>query len=614
MMALHLEIKQLRRTTFFRSIEILSRNEKTKVLVIMAFQAFTTLLDLIGIALIGILGALTISGMQSKSQAGFVAEALRFMSIEDLSLQVQAVVIGSLAGCALVTKTLLSIFFTRKALFFLSRCGARISSDLLSRVLSLPYLDMKKRTSQDMLYSLTSGVQTIILGFLGQFTILASDVTLLALLGLTLILVDPLLAVLTIVIFVSIGLSLYFLMHRKAMRLGRTSADLNILSNEKIIEVLFTFRESLVKNRRGHYASEVRQMRNSLADTVAEMTFLPNLSKYIVESSVIVGSLIIGGIQFALKDAFQAIATLTLFMAAGSRIAPAVLRVQQGAIAIKSSLGAAGPTLELIDSLVDTPATTPKAQSFSDKHDGFVPNILVDSISYTYPGENLATLQDIQLSLLPGEVLAVVGPSGAGKSTLVDLILGILSPDQGNVLISGLEPIEAFKRWPGAVAYVPQEVFIIDGSVRENITLGYLDDSINDLQVNQVVKMAALDGYVDSQPDGLSSQVGERGTLLSGGQRQRLGIARALITNPGILVLDEATSAMDGITEREISNAVNSLRGKTSIILIAHRLATVMDADKIVYLESGKVLGIGTFDEVRKKVKNFDIQARLMGL
>ncbi len=606
--------ERIRNSTFFRSIKILDRSEKTKILIIMGFQAFTTLLDLLGIALIGVLGALTISGMQSKSQVGFVADALNFLNISDLTLQLQAVVIGSLAGSALVTKTVLSIFFTRKALFFLSRCGARISSDLLSRVLSQPIVTVKQRTSQEMLYSITAGVQTIILGFLGQCTILASDVTLLVLLGFALFFVDSLLALLTILIFVSIGISLYFLMHRRAMKLGRASADLNIRSNERIVEVLFTFRESLVKNRRGYYSSEIRKMRNNLADTVAEMTFLPNLSKYIVESSVIVGSLMIGGIQFALKDAYQAIATLTLFMAAGSRIAPAVLRVQQGAIAIKSSLGAAEPTLELIDSLVGTPETPLEVQGFSRDHDGFVGSIHVNAISYSYPGENTPTIQEVQLSLLPGEVLAVVGPSGAGKSTLVDLLLGILKPDAGDVLISGVEPIVAFKLWPGAVAYVPQEVFIVNGTIRENITLGFFSESIDDSYVDQVVKMAALEEYVSSQPSGLNSQVGERGALLSGGQRQRLGIARALITNPGILVLDEATSAMDGITEREISAAVNSLRGQTSVILIAHRLSTVMNADKIIYVESGKVLGTGTFQEVRGKVPKFDEQAKLMGL
>ena len=207
-----------------------------------------------------------------------------------------------------------------------------------------------------------------------------------------------------------------------------------------------------------------------------------------------------------------------------------------------------------------------------------------------------------------------MGSSGAGKSTLVDLLLGVLLPDNGKITISGKLPSKAIEGSPGAIAYVPQDVAIAIGTVRENIALGFPEEFATDERINNALKIAHLESFVLSLENKADTQVGERGTLLSGGQRQRLGIARALITNPGILVLDEATSAMDGITEREISTAVNSLRGKTSIILIAHRLATVMDADKIIYLESGKVLGIGTFEEVRKKVKNFDIQARLMGL
>jgi ABC-type multidrug transport system fused ATPase/permease subunit len=207
-----------------------------------------------------------------------------------------------------------------------------------------------------------------------------------------------------------------------------------------------------------------------------------------------------------------------------------------------------------------------------------------------------------------------VGSSGAGKSTIVDLILGILDPDSGTISISGATPRNAFRQWPGAVAYVPQDVHIFNGSIRENIALGYEPTSISDELMMGALEKAQLLDYVRTLPEGLDSQVGDRGTRMSGGQRQRLGIARALLTKPRLLVLDEATSALDGETESNISEGVQSLKGDVTLVIIAHRLSSVRNAGKVIYLHEGRVVSTGTFDQVRASVPDFDRQASLMGL
>jgi ABC-type multidrug transport system fused ATPase/permease subunit len=315
-----------------------------------------------------------------------------------------------------------------------------------------------------------------------------------------------------------------------------------------------------------------------------------------------------------MQDAAHAVATLAIFVAAGSRIAPAVLRIQQGSVTMKSSLGMAKPTLDLIEFLGNQPITENLDDEVHTKHDGFIPSLNISNVSLTYPEKSEKALTNLTLQAGPGTVVALVGPSGAGKTTLVDVLLGVLKPDTGSVQISGVTPLEAISTWPGAIAYVPQDVLVANGSIRENIALGYPLSVATDELVNEALRIASLSEFISTLPEGLDTNLGERGAKISGGQRQRIGIARALFTKPKLLVLDEATSALDGSTEESISNDINKLKGSTTVVLIAHRLSTVRDADLVLYMEKGRVVAHGTFNEVRSSVPDFDRQAKLMGL
>jgi ABC-type multidrug transport system fused ATPase/permease subunit len=247
-------------------------------------------------------------------------------------------------------------------------------------------------------------------------------------------------------------------------------------------------------------------------------------------------------------------------------------------------------------------------------HPGFVPEIILKNVSFSYPNSTSPAIYGASLRITPGSLIAVVGPSGAGKTTLIDLILGVLDPDSGEVSISGRRASEISKMWPGSVSYVPQDVTIANGTIRSNITLGFPEESGTVEMIMDAIRISQLESYLESLPERENSKVGDRGAGMSGGQRQRLGIARALFTKPKLLVLDEATSALDGETEANVSAAIRALKGDVTVILIAHRLSTVREADQVVYLEEGKIIATGTFEEVRAAVPNFDRQASLMGL
>jgi ABC-type multidrug transport system fused ATPase/permease subunit len=574
------------------------------------------LLDLAGVAIIGVLGALSVRGVQSQLPGDRVSQVLEFLKLIDKPFQQQAAILGCIATLMLIARTVMSILFTKRTLYFLSRRSSNISSNLISNLLNQSLLRIQEFPIQQIIFSVTHGVSAITLGVVGTTVALISDSSLLILMAAGLLVVDPLLATGTILIFSIIGFSLYKLLHKRARVLGELESRLAIQSNQKIFEVLSSYRESVVRDRRTYYAAEIGKLRLDLSNSLAELSFMPYIGKYVIETTVVIGALTISAVQFILQDAGHAVATLAVFLAAGSRIAPAVLRLQQGALSIKSSLGGAMPTLDLIEGLSykDTTPINPEIKEITTDHSGFIPSVSINGISLTYPGKTNPAISNLSLEIQPGTSVALVGPSGAGKTSLVDTLLGVLNPAEGQIFISGLLPSLAISQWPGAISYVPQDVVIINGTVRENVTMGYPDISVADELVWSALDVAHLREFVEGLPQGLQTQVGDRGTNLSGGQRQRLGIARAMVSKPKLIVLDEATSALDGQTEADISETLLNLPEEVTVVMIAHRLSSVRNSDQVVYMDAGKIVAIGKFESVRAQVVDFDRQAQLMGL
>jgi ABC-type multidrug transport system fused ATPase/permease subunit len=601
-------------SSLFYCLKVFSGTDKRILLKWVVFQVALGFLDLAGIIAIGLVGALTVSGISSIEPPTVIFSTLELLKLDKLGAQGQVAIIAIFAAFLFLSKTIISIAISRKIINFLSFRGAEISSDLTSRFLSNPLLTVQEKPSQEILYALTIGVNSLTLGVIGTTVTLAGDLSLLIVLAVGLLVLDPMTASLMLLIFVCLSYLLYLLTNKRALYLGSLNAELNIQSNKKILEVLSSYREFVVRNRRYSYSIEVGKIRKNLATTYAELQFMPSISKYLMESAFILIALSISLLQFLLQDATQAIATLSIFLAAGSRIAPAIMRLQQGLIQVKANMGSSIATIELFETLVGVQPLMEVKDTFDFSHSDFDSSVILKNVSFSYPGNSKLVIDDLSLMIEPGSLVAIVGPSGAGKTTLVDILLGIISPASGEVLISNNTPEESIKKWPGAIAYVPQDVVIMDTTLRENVSLGFPKTAVQLELIFEALRISQMTDFIKSLSQGLDTMVGEGGAKLSGGQRQRLGIARAMYTKPKLLVMDEATSALDGKTEADISDSIQALKGSVTVVIIAHRLSTVRKADQIVYIDNGRIIAQGTFDRVRSQVPDFDMQAKLMGL
>jgi len=593
---------------------LLEKKDRLKLFAVLIVNTFLAFLDLFGVALIGITSAILIRGLQGLSAGDQVSRFLEILNLDGLPQRNLMVLLGGTAIFFFIMKTILSVYFLRRTLRYMSIRNAQISSSLVSKMLNRPVERIFSKSIQHQIYNVTGGVERLVGGAVTSLVVIASDFVLLLVILIGLMLVDPVTSIGTFFVFTGIGYLLYFLLHKRVAMLNSRSTYESIYFNQKVSEGINSFRDLFIKGGREFYVNEIRKTKMKLAGYDAEIKFITNISKYTIEISVILGIAVVAGIQFYLFDSNRAIAVISVFLAASTRIAPAIIRLQQNVIAVKSSLSAAKPTFELIEELSSVKELEKTETLITTNHKDFSPRVNLKNLKFTYADAINNTIQDISLEISEGKFIAFVGPSGGGKSTLVDLVLGLLAPSTGSITISGLSPVDAIKKWPGSIGYVPQDVFIENSTVKENICLGFNPELVPDDLVWQALELADLSGFVKGLEGQLSYRISDAGKNLSGGQRQRLGIARALLTKPKIVIFDEATSALDAETENRVSESILKLTGECTVIFIAHRLSVVRSADMIYYIDKGRIVNQGTFEELRKLNADFNNQANFMGI
>jgi ABC-type multidrug transport system fused ATPase/permease subunit len=593
---------------------LLEKRDRFKLFLVLIVNTFLAFLDLLGVALIGITSAILIRGLQGLAAGDQVTNFLELLNLNGLPQQSLLILLGGSAIFFFILKTILSVYFLRRTLRYMSIRNAQISSSLVSKMLNRPVETIFSKSIQHQIYNVTGGVDRLVGGAITSLVVIASDLVLLLVILIGLMLVDPVTSIGTFFVFTGIGILLYFLLHKRVAILSSKFAYESIYFSQKVSEGINSFRDLFIKGGREFYVNEIRKTKIRLAGYDAEIKFLPYISKYTIEISVILSVAVVAGIQFYLFDSNRAIAVISVFLAASTRIAPAIIRLQQNVIAVKSSLSAAKPTFELIDELNGVEELTRIETVVTTNHANFSPRVKLSNLKFIYTDAIDETIQDISLDITEGKFIAFVGPSGGGKSTLIDLILGLLAPSSGTITISGHKPVDAIKKWPGSIGYVPQDVFVENSTVKDNICLGFNPDSVPDDLVWEALQMADLSDFVKGLEGQLSYRISDAGKNLSGGQRQRLGIARALLTKPKIVIFDEATSALDAETENRVSESILKLTGECTVIFIAHRLSVVRSADMIYYIDKGKIVSQGSFEELRKLNADFNNQANFMGI
>lgn len=603
------------------ALGLLSGRDRKLLGLSILIQMCTSLLDLLGVLLIGLVGALSVTIVQSQPAPSMVTSVADALGLGDVSDETLVICLAVAAAVVLLTKSVVSSYLTWRVFKFLANRQAIVSARLSKALLSLPLTFVQKRSSQETAFALISGAGAATITILGQLVIASTELALLVILGGALLIISPWIAIGSIAFFALVAFSLQRAMGKWAARVGTISARADIDSLNAVQEALGAYREITVSDRRSLYVERIQALRWRAASAAADTQFIAMFPKYMFESAMVIGGFILAAILFTTQDSVAAVGTLALFLAAATRVMPSLLRLQGAALGLRGASGIAQTTFELAADLgnpLDAPGQPTQAEIIKDRvrrgNPDFRPSIDLHSVTVTYPGATRPALEAVSLHVSPGQSVAFVGRSGAGKSTLADVILGVLSPDSGRALLGGVDPTDAVATWPGGIAYVPQDVLLANDTVRANVALGLPDEAIDDAMVWEALERAHVAQFLRQHREGLDTAIGEKGVRLSGGQRQRLGIARALYTRPRLLVLDEATSALDAETEQSITAMISDLEGDVTTVIIAHRLSTVRAVDLLVYLEDGRELASGTFDDVRMKVPALEHQAALMGL
>jgi len=603
------------------SLRLLPKRDQRLLFTVSVAQMLSGLLDLAGVMLLGIFAGVMASSLQDAQLPEFAQSMVDFLGWQDWPTSRVIAAIGIAAAFSLLAKSVVSAILNRRILRFLASRQAIVSARLAAELLARPLTDVQKFSSQDIGYALTFGTTAATLQLLGQLVIALSEIALLVMLGVTLLIVQPLVTIVAIVYFGLLLLVLQKALGSWSSELGEIRSSSLVASMNAIQEALATYREITVLDRRGLYASKIRQLRWESSKADADSQFLALVPKLVFESALVLGTVLLAISLFATSDVQSAMTTMVLFLAAGSRVMPSLLRLQGATLGVRNAAGAAKPTFVLADALEHEPSRPlPESslerirESLRTDHSDFSSETILSNVCFTYPNAAFPAVTQLSLEIPSGSSVGIVGPSGAGKSTLADLILGIIRPELGSVVIGGQQASDAIRAWPGAITYVPQRIALINGTVRENIALGLPRELVEDDLVWKAIQQAELHEWAAAQEEGLNTIVGEGGYKMSGGQQQRLGIARALYTQPRLVVLDEATSALDADTEHAVSETIRNLGSQVTTVVIAHRLSTVKSLDKIVYMEGGRIHAEGTFAEVQSKVPNFARQAALHGL
>lgn len=584
------------------------RRARTLLIAQMLGMFAVSLMDMLGVAAILPLVQLTLGADVSSGYLGRIDALLGHPGRGWL-----IVLVGAFLVLAFVLKGVLSLAIKWWSSGFVMRQEIALSSELLERFLREPYLRHRLRTVQEILRDSQDAVgQAYRFVVLAWLSIVGEVFSAIVLMGLLLVVV-PLPALAAVAYFSICALVLQRALSSRNASVGEASIVATMESTGAAIAAAVGFREVRLHNRTRTFVGRYRRARTTAAEAGRRATFLQDVPRYVLEIVFIVGIALILGLIMLTAPPATALPSVTLFAGACIRMLPTFTRT----VGSLGMIRVGRPALDLVVEQLRHPLVAdPRAMMAESgparrRLEQTPARLDVEGIGFTYPDGDRPVLRDVSLHVAPGTSVALVGGSGSGKTTLVDILLGLIDPDDGAVRVDGEDVRADLPRWFDRVGHVPQDIMMMNATVAENVAFGETGAEIDRERVVEALRGAQLLDVVEELPRGLDQELGEQGTRLSGGQRQRLGIARALYGQPSMLVLDEATSALDNETEARITATLHELRGRMTVLVVAHRLSTVRDVDQLVFFSGGRIAARGTFEEVRRESPEF---ARLVEL
>ena len=587
--ASHYSLGEILLRKVFLALSLIDKRSRTLVIVFSLIRVLISGLDTLGVILIGLL--LSKSATQILDSAE--SSSSNFMNFSNI---LQRLTITQTAIAALVlflAKSILSIVFTKTMAQVLAAAESDVASKTYINLLKGRYRNFSNFSSQDLVYALNYSASSAISGTLNISVSILSESTLLIAMGMIFLLVDTNVALAIIVYFSLIGYLIYRIIGPKMQSIGSRFSETALSSSTALNDSVIAFRELFTLKKQNEFIQKFSKGRVGFAKANAYASFYGSLPRYIVESTLLLGAVFLSSYVFTHNQTSVAVGILGVFLTGSMRMTSSLLPLQNSLNSLRQLIAQSESFFNLIEK-----TKSPNEMldlEFDYKNPVQVPvSVIFNDVTFNYPDTTLPALKNVSLKIAAGEYIALIGPSGAGKSTIADLMIKLIDPTTGSVSFENIDP--KFAR----IGYVPQSPGIVSGTILENITLNVYSHEYDKERLTRALEGAHLDTLIRSLKNGVNTDLGAQSDALSGGQMQRIGLARALYTEPGLLVLDEATSALDAETESAISESLNSLRGKCTIVVIAHRMSTVQNADCVYVIEDGRIVDHGKFNELAK--------------
>ena len=578
------------------SLSFLTGIEKLVWFALVVVRSTLAFLDIAAIAAIGYLatslGTIASGGVSPRIEfAGITLPSVTNQTVPLLA----AIIIG-----LFVSKSLLNIALTGWAVFFV----AKIESKAAKRISEIRFngnlAEARKYSLEEMMFAVTTGTSSAFNSLLNSVnSIFSEGVLFVSLIVMGFFFVDSSATLIGLLYFGIVALTIQYFIGPVTLRAQVENYHSSIKLTTSISNLLAVFRELTVSGKKGKYVEDIHSAKTKATNSAAKSAFLATLPRHIIEAALIIGIALFFLSQVSSGDLASSAGKIGVFLAGAFRLTTALLPLQASFLAIKAALPSAKIAHDILMGLPELVERETKNQNTGEPitHMEQPIGAVFEDVTFSYPESSSPALVDLSFTIEPGSQTALMGPSGAGKSTIADMLCLLLAPTSGRVFqitnSSELKPSTG-----GRVSYVPQKPGMISGTILENVALGVEAEDVDREEVLSALQAAHLGTLIKELPQGIDTSLGKLKDSLSGGQMQRLGLARAIYSKPNLLVMDEATSALDAESESEIQKTLEEMRGRVTVVVIAHRLNTIQHADKVILLEDGKVSDSGTFKEL----------------